>query len=70
MGYIEDENILVLDLENGNQEVFNGDYEEFLEINNYDSELELLLNKLLTREQKYVIFINEDGNKLLIKRDY
>ena len=70
MGYIEDENILVLDLENGNQEVFNGDYEEFLEMNNYDSELELLLNKLLTREQKYVIFINEDGNKLLIKRDY
>ena len=60
--------IEVFNLDDGKQLVYEGDYEDFLEQNNYDSELEFILNKLLTNDQKSGIFVNEDGERLYIKK--
>lgn len=60
--------IEVFNLDDGKQLVYEGDYEDFLEQNNYDSELEFILNKLSTNDQKSGIFVNEDGERLYIKK--
>ena len=62
--------IEVFNLDDGKQLIYEGDYEDFLEQNNYDSELEFILNKLLTNDQKSGIFVNEDGERLYIKKIY
>ena len=65
---MEEFEIEVFNLDDGKQLVYEGDYEDFLEQNNYDSELEFILNKLLTNDQKSGIFVNEDGERLYIKK--
>lgn len=67
---IEDENIIVYAMDNGNQEVFNGDYEDYLAENDYDTELECMLNKLQTKDYRAVIYTNNDGEQFYIKRCY
>lgn len=59
--------IEVFNLDDGKQLIYEGDSEEFLEMNNYDSELEYLLNKLLTKDVKSGIFVNEESERLYIK---
>ena len=67
---IEDESIIVYAMNNGNQEVFNGDYEDYLAEYDFDSELEFLLNKLQTKEYKAVVFTDSNGEQFYIKRCY
>lgn len=58
-----------IDVKNENGlNIFSGSYEDFLEINNYDSELEEMLNELQTKDIENIVFYGNFGNKFLIKK--
>lgn len=54
-------------LDDGNQLIFEGTAEDFLEENDYDSELEYLLN-LMMDDVKSGRFVNSEGEIIFIKR--
>ena len=65
---MNDFEIEVFNLDDGKQLIYEGDSEAFLDMYDYDSELEYLLNKLLTKDIKSGIFVNEESERLYIKK--